>query len=252
MKRMIMRLPVALSGVLLLCKAAVAAEVSPQQRQEIETVIKEYLIQNPEVIKEALEELERRQAAAAQVKTKATIVEKAEEIYRAGEDLVLGNPKGKITVVEFFDYNCGYCKRAIPEVAKLIESDKDVRVVIKEFPILGAGSVFAAKAALASRAQGKYVEFHHALTAMEGVKDETSVMQAAQQIGMDVEKLKTDMEAKGVVEVIRRNYSLAEALSINGTPSFIIGDTLEPGFVSFDVLAQHVSTLRQNGGCKIC
>jgi protein-disulfide isomerase len=247
-----MRLPVALSGVLLLCQAAVAAEASPQQRQEIEAVVKEYLIKNPEVIKEALEELERRQLAATQVKTKVTITERAKEIYRAEEDLVLGNPEGKITVVEFFDYNCSYCKRAIPEVAKLIESDKDIKFVIKEFPILGAGSVFAAKAALASRAQGKYAEFHHALTAMEGVKDETSVMQAAQQVGMDVEKLKTDMEAKGIVEVIRRNYSLAEALSINGTPSFIIGDTLEPGFVSFDVLAQHVSTLRQNGGCKIC
>jgi protein-disulfide isomerase len=251
MKRTMMRLPVVL-GALFLCQAAFAAEVSPQQRQEIEAVVKEYLIKNPEVIKEALEELERRQLAATQVKTKETITERAKEIYRAGEDLVLGNPQGKITVVEFFDYNCGYCKRAIPEVAKLIESDKDIKVVIKEFPILGAGSVFAAKAALASREQGKYAEFHDALTAIEGVKDETSVMQAAQQVGLDIEKLKTDMEAKEVIEVIRRNYSLAEALSINGTPSFIIGDTLEPGFVSYDVLAQHVSTLRQNGGCKIC
>lgn len=246
------KMPIALCGVLFLCQAGFAAEVSPQHRQEIESIIKEYLIKNPEVIKEALDELERRQMAAAQLKTKATITEKAKEIYRAKEDLVLGNPEGRISVVEFFDYNCGYCKRAIPEVAKLIESDKDVRVVIKEFPILGQGSVFAAKAALASRAQGKYVEFHHALTAIEGVKDEVSVMQAAEQVGLDIEKLKTDMEAEAVLEVIRRNYGLAEALSINGTPSFIIGDSLEPGFVSFDVLANHVSTLRQNGGCKIC
>jgi protein-disulfide isomerase len=252
MKSKLRQLLIAMSGVLLLGHAALAAEFSPQERQDIEALIKDYLIRNPEVIKEALDELGRRQAVEAQAKTKQTISERAKEIYRASEDLVLGNPAGKVTVVEFFDYNCGYCKRALPEIAKLIESDKDVRVVIKEFPILGSGSVFAAKAALASGMQGKYAEFHSALTTIEGVKDETSVMQAAQEIGLDVGKLKTDMEADAVVNVIRRNYSLAESLSINGTPSFVIDDILEPGYVSFDVLAQHVSTVRQNGGCNIC
>lgn len=252
MRSILHRLLIALSGALLLGHAAFAAELTPQRQKEIETLIREYLIKNPEVIKEALEELERRQAAEAQNKTRQMIGEMAKEIYRAEEDLVLGNPAGEVTVVEFFDYNCSYCKRAIPEVAKLIESDKDVKVVIKEFPILGPGSIFAAKAALASRSQEKYVEFHHALTAIEGVKDETSVMQAAQAIGLNVEKLKADMETEAVSDVIRRNFRLAEALSINGTPSFIIGDSLEPGYVPFDVLAQHVLTVRQNGGCKVC
>jgi protein-disulfide isomerase len=252
MKSKLRQLLIAMSGALLLGHAALAAEFSPQERQDIEALIKDYLIRNPEVIKEALDELGRRQTVEAQAKTKQTISERAKEIYRASEDLVLGNPAGKVTVVEFFDYNCGYCKRALPEIAKLIESDKDVRVVIKEFPILGSGSVFAAKAALASGMQGKYAEFHNALTTIEGVKDETSVMQAAQEIGLDVGKLKTDMETEAVVNVIRTNYSLAESLSINGTPSFVIDDILEPGYVSFDVLAKHVSTVRQNGGCKIC
>ena len=204
------------------------------------------------MIKEAIQELDRRQAVEAQAATKKKIAERAEEIYRSAGDLVLGNPKGKVTVVEFFDYNCGYCKKAIPEVEKLIQSDKDVRVVIKEFPILGPGSVFAAKAALASRSQGKYDEFHLALTKLNGVKDEASVMQVAEQVGLDLDKLKTDMESDGVSEVIGRNYSLAEALAINGTPSFIIDEALEPGYVTYDVLAQHVSAVRQNGGCRLC
>jgi protein-disulfide isomerase len=252
MKRKFLAPVIVACGVFLLGQATLAAEMSQQQRRDIEAVIKDYLIRNPEVIKEALEELERRQSAAAAAKTKQVITARGQEIFRTKEDLVLGNPDGKISVVEFFDYNCGYCKRALPEVSKLIESDKDVRVVIKEFPILGPASVFAAKAALASRNQGKYVEFHDALTGIEGVKDEASVMAAAQAIGLDIPRLKADMETEAVADVIRRNYSLAEALSINGTPSFVIDETLEPGYVSFEVLAQHVSTVRQNGGCKVC
>lgn len=236
----------------LLAGSAVAAEFTDQQKREMREIIKEYLIQNPEVIREALQELERRQVAEANNKAKRTIAERAQEIYRSQEDLVLGNAKGEVALVEFFDYNCGYCKRAIPEVEKLIESDKNLKVIIKEFPILGPGSIFAAKAAIASRLQGKYVEFHNALTAVEGVKDESNVLEIAKQAGLDVEKLKADMESEAVADVIRRNYSLAEALSINGTPSFIIDDALEPGYVSFDVLARHVATVRQNGGCKVC
>jgi protein-disulfide isomerase len=251
MNRMILGLAVAI-GLMGSAYAAATADVSAEQRQAFEAIIRDYLVTHPEVIREALQELERRQAVEAQTATKKKIGERAKEIYRASGDLVLGNPKGKITVVEFFDYNCGYCKKAIPEVEKLIRSDKDVRVVIKEFPILGPGSVFAAKAALASRSQGKYNEFHLALTKLDGVKDETSVMQVAEQVGLDLEKLKTDMESEGVSEVIGRNYSLAESLAINGTPSFIIDETLEPGYVTYDVLAGHVSTVRQNGGCRVC
>jgi protein-disulfide isomerase len=251
MNRMILSLAIAI-GLMGTAHAAAAGDISAEQRRAFEAIIKDYLITHPEVIKEAIQELERRQAVEAQAGTKKKIGERAKEIYQASGDLVLGNPKGKVTVVEFFDYNCGYCKKAIPEVEKLIQSDSDVRVVVKEFPILGPGSLFAAKAALASRSQGKYDEFHLALIKLDGVKDETSVMQVAQQIGLDLEKLKTDMESDGVAEVIGRNYSLAESLAISGTPSFIIDEALEPGFVTYDVLAAHVSTVRQNGGCRVC
>jgi protein-disulfide isomerase len=252
MNTFVRRLLICCAGVVLIGHVALAAEFSGQQKQELESFIRDYLISHPEVIKEALEELERRQAAEAALKTKEAIKQKAREIYQSSEDLVLGNPAGKVTMVEFFDYNCGYCKRALPEVAKLIEANDDLKVVIKEFPILGPGSTYAAKAALASRKQGKYVEFHHALNAMEGVKDETSVLKTAQEVGLDIDKLKQDMETDEVLNVIRRNYGLAEALAINGTPSFVIDDTLEPGFVPFDVLTKHVLAVRQNGGCKVC
>jgi protein-disulfide isomerase len=251
MNRMILSLVLAI-GMMGAAHTATAGDISAEQRQAFEAIIRDYLVKHPEVIKEAMEELDRRQTVEAQAATKKKIGERAKEIYRSAGDLVLGNPKGKVTVVEFFDYNCGYCKRAIPEVEKLIQSDKDVRVVIKEFPILGPGSVFAAKAALASRSQGKYDEFHLALTRLDGVKDETSVLQVAEQVGLDLEKLKTDMESDGVTEVIGRNYSLAESLAINGTPSFIIDEALEPGYVTYDVLARHVSAVRQNGGCRVC
>jgi len=222
MKRTMRSSLIAAGAALLLTHCAPTGEVSLEQPQELES------------------------------ETNRTIAERAQEIYHSSEDLVLGNPSGKITVVEFFDYNCGYFKRDIPEVAKLIKSDKDVRVVIKEFPILGPGSVFAAKAALASGQQGKYLEFHTALNAIPGVKDENSVLRAAQQIGLDVDKLKIDMENQAVVDVIRRNYKIAKSLSISGTPTFVIDDTIEPSYAPYKVLAQHVASVRHTGGCKVC
>jgi protein-disulfide isomerase len=184
--------------------------------------------------------------------TNHAIAEKAQEIYRSSDDLVLGNPSGKVTIVEFFDYNCGYCKRATPQVAKLIESDQDVRVVIKEFPILGPGSIFAAKAALASAKQGKYREFHTALNGIPEAANQTSVLRVAQDVGLDLDKLRTDMESEAVAEIIRKNKNIAQSLSIDGTPTFLFDDTIEPSYASYKVLAQHVATIRRNGGCRFC
>ena len=184
--------------------------------------------------------------------TKHAIADRAQEIYRSSDDLVLGNPSGEITIVEFFDYNCGYCRQAWPHVAKLIESNQDVRVVIKEFPILGPGSVFAAKAALASAKQGKYRDFHTALNRIRGEAKQTSILRVAQEVGLDVAQLQTDMEGEDIAEIIRKNKSIAQALSIKGTPTFLFDDTIEPSYVSYEVLAQHVATIRQTGGCKLC
>lgn len=180
------------------------------------------------------------------------IARQAQAIYRAPDDLVLGNPSGKVTLVAFLDYNCGYCQRAIPELHKLIRSDNDVRVVVKEFPILGPDSMFAAKAAIASAKQGKYAEFHDALTAKRGIKNKARVLAAAESVGLDVARLQTDMEDPVVADVISRNHAIAKSLSIDGTPTFIIDQTIQPSFMPYKVLAQHVTFVRQNGGCRMC
>jgi protein-disulfide isomerase len=176
------------------------------------------------------------------------IAERANELFHSPDDLVFGNPAAKITVVEFFDYNCGYCKRALPEIENLIKTDKDVRVVIKEFPVLGQGSLFAAKAALASGLQGKYVAFHHALNATRAAKNEVSVMQVAKRVGLDVHKLRQDMESPKVEKALQSNEAVAKALSISGTPTFVFEDTVFAGFASFDTLSEHVAALRRKGG----
>jgi protein-disulfide isomerase len=231
---------------------ALAQELTPGQRTEIEALIKDYLMKNPGLIKEALEELDRRQTAEAEAKAKVTISTHADLIFRSPDDLVLGNPKGSVTIVEFFDYNCGYCKKALPEIAKLLADDSDLRLVIKEFPILSPGSLVAAKAVLAARQQGKHAELHEALNQLPAQKDEVSVLQVAQSIGIDLDRLRKDMENEAVTQVLQRTYQLAEDLGINGTPSFLVDDNITPGYVPHEVLARLVAGVRESGGCKVC
>lgn len=234
----------------LLPSAAMAQEFNERQREELGTIIREYLIENPEVLREAIQALEKKQKDAEESAAKLAIVEKADEIYRSNADLVAGNPNGSVTMAEFFDYNCGYCKRAMSDVLKLIETDKDLRVVLKEWPILGEGSAYAAKAALASRNQGKYWDFHVALMQERSV-DAQKVLEVAERIGLDVEKLKADMEAPEVQQTIDSNMQLAEALGLRGTPAFLIGEQLLPGALPYRVLEQTIAAVRRDG-CKVC
>lgn len=231
---------------------AVAAEFSDDQRGEMGEIIKDYLMKNPEVLRDALQELQRREEVAETERSQRALTENAANIYRSEHDLVVGNPEGSITMVEYFDYNCGYCKRALPDVLKMIDEDKDLRVVLKEFPILGPGSTFAARAALASRKQGKYWEFHLAMLEQRGAIDEAKVLAAAEKIGLDVDKLKADMEAPEIDKAISINMSVARDLGINGTPAFIIGERVIPGAVGYRSLASTVAQVRESGGCKIC
>jgi protein-disulfide isomerase len=231
---------------------AQAAEFGPEQKKELGDIIRQYLMENPEVLRDAMQELERKQQMAEESARADSLKSMSADIFHNGDDLVGGNPKGKVAVVEFFDYNCGYCKRAFPDVMKMIHRDKDLKLVMKEFPILGPGSVYAARAALASRKQGKYWEYHLAMMAHEGRIDEQVADQIAQATGLDVKKLKADMEADEVNQVITRNMQLAESLKIQGTPAFIIDETVIPGAVGFDALAAAVKQVRDNGGCKLC
>jgi protein-disulfide isomerase len=227
------------------------AQVSPRMSTDpaeldpFEQRVRDYLLENPEVIMEALQILQQRQRAAEAATLKRTIAERIDDILNDPAAPVGGNPSGDVTVVEFFDYNCPYCRRVAPTVVDLEEADPGVRLVYKEFPILGPGSQFAARAALASRRQGKYVAFHNALMqATEQVTEET-VMEVAREVGLDLEQLRVDMQEAAIQQAIARNLQLADALGITGTPSFIIGEEVVPGAVDLRMLQSLVARARR-------
>jgi protein-disulfide isomerase len=222
------------------------------EKKDIGAVVKQYLLEHPEAIQEAIDELKRKQEADQATAQSQAITENATKIFRSQADLVGGNPKGKVTMVEFFDYNCGYCKRAFPDVMKMIKADGDLRLVMKEFPILGPGSLFAARAALASRKQDKYWKYHLALMGHEGKMDEEAALAIAAEVGLDVAQLKRDMDSTEVTSVIDANMKLAEQLTIQGTPAFVIDKTLIPGAIGYDGLAAAVKDVRDAGGCQVC
>lgn len=158
---------------------------------------------------------------------------------------VLGNPDGDVTVVEFFDYNCPYCRQADPEIRALLKADPNIRLVLREWPILGDGSVFATRAALAARAQGKYEAMHWGLLGMNGRANEASVMALAADLGLDLDQLRADMKAPEIDAHIEVSMDLTQALGFNGTPSFVIGDALVPGFVPQSELEMLVNDARE-------
>lgn len=216
-----------------------------------DAVIEAYLRENPEVIISALEQYQRDQRIAQQEQQaqadEALVADNAEEIFRDGYSLVAGNPEGDITVVEFSDYNCGYCKRAHTEVAKFIENDGNIRLVIKEFPILGPGSTLAGRAALASAMQQngeKYEEFNDALMKHRGSHTEATVLEIAEEIGLDADQLQSDMESAEIDAMMKRTFELADKLSINGTPAFVIGNQVVRGFVPAEELEKLAETAR--------
>jgi protein-disulfide isomerase len=223
----------------LLSRAPALAEDATDAR--IKALVAETLRENPELILEALQALEARQAEAQAAAAKAVLDAERATLERDPNAPVLGNAEGDATIVEFFDYNCPYCKRAMPEVDALLAGDGKVRLALREWPILGEGSVFAARAALASRKQGKYVEMHTALMGMRGKVEADTVMRVAGEIGLDVGKLAADMKSPEVEEHIATSMRLAQALGFNGTPSFVVGDTLIPGFVERTRLAEAVA-----------
>jgi protein-disulfide isomerase len=226
---------------------------SAAQQGAIEKIVKDYLIKNPEIFLEVQSALEAKMAKDEAEKTKAMVAEHAKEIYHADNAPVAGNPNGDITVVEFFDYNCGYCKRGFADVAKLIDQDKNVRVVFKEFPILRDESEQASKVALAARMQGKYWEVHRDLISTKGLVNEAVALKVAEAHGLDMAKLKTDMASPEVKAEIDRVKELANKLAINGTPHFLIGDRAVGGAPEnlYDVLEGHVTDMRK-AGCNYC
>ena len=232
--------------------AANSAEFSDSQRKEMETIIKDYLLANPEILQEMSQTLEQKQKLAEDAQRKSGLVQNAEQIFRDKSDYVAGNPKGNVTMVEFFDYNCGWCKKGFPEVVSLIESDKDLRFVMKEFPIFGEDSEYAARAAIAAIKQGKYWDLHVAFFQHEGKIAKDSVDEIAAGIGLNMDQLKKDMDDPATAEILARNRNLAQSLAINGTPAFIIDDRLVPGYLPKAELASTINEVRAKGGCSLC
>ncbi len=225
---------------------------SEEQKQEMHKIIRDYLVTNPDVLREAFEALEQQQQTAQKEESRGRIKENAEVLFRSERGYVYGNADGNVTMVEFFDYNCGYCKRSLEDVMTLVDTDDNLKLVLKEFPILGPGSLYAARAAIASKMQGKYWEFHLALMQSQGAVDETIVLKIAQEVGLDVDKLKADMEDPEVSATINESMELANAIGINGTPAFIIADTLIPGALGVEGLRAQITEVREGGGCAVC
>ena len=218
----------------------------PAELDPFEQRVREYLLDNPEVIIEALEILQQRQRAADVENLKRTITERSEEILNDPDTPVGGNPAGDVTLVEFFDYNCLYCRKVAPTVIELEEVDPDLRIAYKEFPILGAGSQFAARAALASGKQGKYVPFHNALMQATEQVTEESVIEVAGAVGLDTEQLRADMQGPAIQDAIARNMRLANALGITGTPSFVIGREIVSGAADLRTLEDLIARARRD------
>jgi protein-disulfide isomerase len=223
-------------------QSSVAADM-PQA--EFDRRVRAYLLGNPEIIGEALQNLEVRQQAAEQSEVKEVVKRRSDEIFRDPASPAGGNPEGDVNLVEFFDYNCPYCRQVVPDMIKAEANDPKLRLVYKEFPILGPNSRFAAKAALAAHRQGKYVAFHQALMQAKGIVDEARVLSTAAAVGLDAERLKADMEDPAIQAAIDRNLALARALRIDGTPGFVIGEQIVRGAVDLDTMERFIREARE-------
>jgi protein-disulfide isomerase len=244
--------PLSLAAALALtgATAAQAQNFSGPQRGEIEAIIKDYIIAHPEVLQEAMAELEKKQAVAEAEKARTAVKNHSDAIFNSPRQVVLGNPQGDVTFVEFFDYNCGYCKKAMSDMIELMGKDPKLKVVLKEFPVLGQGSVEAAQVAVAVRMQDKggkkYLEFHQKLLGGRGQADKAKALAVAKEIGLDMARIEKDLKSDEVTASIAENMKLAEALGLNGTPSYVIGNDVVVGAVGLTALGDKIKAARTN------
>jgi protein-disulfide isomerase len=229
---------------------ASAVEFSDAQKAEIESLIHSYLIEHPEVLRDAAVELEKRQQQdEAEQRVKAISKDK-DALFNSSFDAIVGNPKGKITIVEFFDYNCGYCKRALGDLVNLMKAEPDLRVVLKDFPVLGPDSVEAAQVASAARKQisgEKFFEFHQKLLTSRGHVGRDQALAVAKELGLDMDKLQKDMKDPAIRNGFEATKSVADALNLTGTPSYVVGEEAVVGAVGLDQLKSRVDAMAKCG-----
>jgi len=225
-----------------------AQSFAPDQRGEIEKIVREYLLSHPEVLQDAMAELEKRQNAEDAEKHLAAIKDNATAIFSSPRQVNLGNLQGDVTMVEFFDYNCAFCKRAMSDMLDLLKNDPKLRIVLKEFPVLGEGSVQAAQVAVAVRMQDKtgkkYLDFHTKLLGGRGPADKARALAAAKEAGFDMTRLDKDMQSDEVKQTLEENLKLAEGLGLNGTPSYVFPSEVVVGAVGLPALKGKINTVR--------
>jgi protein-disulfide isomerase len=227
--------------------------VSPEEAK-VQGILRDYLTSNPEILVEMTTELDKRNAAQEADKQAQAIGDNADAIFRSKVTHVAGNPNGDVSVVEFFDYNCSFCRRALPDVVKLVEEDGNVRLVLKELPIFGEESEDAARFALASDKQGKYFEMHQKLLSAPGKANKEKALKIAKELGLDTEQLQKDAEDPSIKEALNEARELAEKLGLQGTPLYLIGDQVIPGAPDdlYDQLKAKVSEIREDGCATTC
>lgn len=243
-------LPLILAAGLAAPAVADVAEMSDAERQAFRAEVRDYLMDNPEVLMEAMRVLEERQAAAQAASDEELVADNATALFDDGTSWVGGNPDGDITMVEFLDYRCGYCRRAHPEVTDLIETDGDIRLIVKEFPILGEQSVMASRFAIATRnvaGDAAYQEVHDALMELRADVTEPALERIADSLDLDGDTILAAMDAPEVGAEIEANYELARTMGISGTPTFVIGDQMLRGYLPLEQMMQIVDTEREEG-----
>lgn len=224
-----------------------AGPLSPPQVQQVQKIVSDYLRQHPEVIIDAIKAYQAQKDADQQAEAKKNIVALKDDIFKDPTSPVGGNPQGDVAIVEFFDYRCPYCKAVAPDLDKALAQDGGVKLVYKEFPILGPVSVTASKAALAAQMQGKYVPFHQKLIAYKGTLDDATIYKLAGDVGLDLTKLKADMAKPEIQAIIDKNAKLADKLNVQGTPGFVVGQEMIPGAASVDELTAAIKRARAGG-----
>jgi len=226
-----------------------ASALSDADRPAIEGIIKDYLLKNPEVLRDAIRELERRMKAADDEKRAVALKESRGLLDDSPRGIVIGNPKGDVVMVEFFDYNCGYCKRALSDMFNLVKADPKLKIVLKEFPVLGKSSVDSARVAVAVRMQdpAKYVEFHRRLLGGRGEATYERALAAAKESGIDMTRLEADLKSPEINATLEESAELSERLAISGTPTYVIADEVVPGAIGFTALKTKIDAVRQCG-----
>jgi protein-disulfide isomerase len=232
---------------------ASAPSVAAMDRSQVEAIVREYLIGNPEIMIEVQQALDERQREAERVARLDTIATASDHIFNAAYDGIVGNPEGSVTIVEFFDYNCGFCKRGVEDMDALVAADPDLRFVLKEFPILGPDSRAAHIVSMAFRslAPDQYGEFHRDLMLGGGRATEASAIAAAVRHGVDEAALREEMQNPEITAAFERTFMLADSLSITGTPSYVVGSEVVFGALGQEVLAEKVAAARAcpDGNC---